>query len=347
MQRVLCFNSHSRCFTSRLPSFAASFSSSIRIESSNNLGRDVVTASHISQALFGLRNSSLNDGRHVSTSLQEIIFKFDHCREKFTSNDISQSFYGLRRMSSVSPDVLKVVSLLSQKVSTCSDVMDPPSLCQSLLGMLLCDDFVETLLICCCVIGLQEMSSFYPEVRSVIGALTVHINKCPKAFTKEELGMAFYALKNCTNMHNEVCLLLMALRDQLNRCCPKKIGSQHDNGGGSSSRDSQGSEGLQVLDEEMAYISNVLYGLQCMTNKPNCIKTKIKVEGQLALLDVISTLTAELLGLTEDKPNVFVHPSRLADSFYGLSNMLLILAQQVGCISMCVANDLCKHGLSI
>ena len=91
---------------------------------------------------------------------------------KLTHKHMSKIFGGLRRMTSDSPDVLKLLDALASKLKYCGafDAQAVGNVCY----------------------GLQRMNSEYPEVRQIVEVLVDKVKSCKEPLKAQAVGNALY-----------------------------------------------------------------------------------------------------------------------------------------------------------
>ena len=114
---------------------------------------------------------------------------------RFTAIGVSRMLYGLQSMSSNSPEVRSILSLLSHVVNNCQEALDIQAVGNTLYGM-------------------QGMNSKYDEVQSLLVALTDKVNECPENIDAQAFSNALYGLQ-CTDADDAtVRRLLRVLRNK-------------------------------------------------------------------------------------------------------------------------------------
>ena len=109
----------------------------------------------------------------------------------FNAIDLSQSFFGLRKLSDTFSEVRALLSALASKVRECRKPLDAQAVGNALYG-------------------LQGCSSDSAEVREVLSALAAKVRECREPLDAQAVGNALYGLQGkdmCPELHELVGLL--------------------------------------------------------------------------------------------------------------------------------------------
>jgi hypothetical protein len=108
------------------------------------------------------------------------------------SQAIGNALYGIQSMSSDAPEVRALLIALTAKVKDTKEVLSPQHISNSLYG-------------------LQFMGSEHPEVRGLLRVLTVKMRECSERFTPHAIGNVLYGLQSMSSEVVAVEALLTAL----------------------------------------------------------------------------------------------------------------------------------------
>jgi hypothetical protein len=116
----------------------------------------------------------------------------------FGAVDLSQSLFGLRKLSDTSSEVRALLSALASKVRECREPLSDR--------------------VCNALNGLQSCSSDSAEVREVLSALAAKVRECREPLDAQAVTNALYGLKGCSSDSAEVREVLSALAAKVREC---------------------------------------------------------------------------------------------------------------------------------
>ena len=195
-------------------------------------------------------------------------------REKnvpFIEIGISRMLYGLQKLSSDSPEVRDMLSVLSDIIDNCEERFGAQSVGNSLYG-------------------LQSMSSEYVEMRTLLASLAVKVADCHTTLRAQHVGNALYGLQSMSSEHIEVRMLLDILAVKVSNCqetlnaqaaCNALYGLQNMNSEHIEVRTLLVALAVKVADCEERLgaqtVGNALYGLQNMNSKYPEVRSLLSV----------------------------------------------------------------------
>jgi spore coat protein CotF len=177
------------------------------------------------------------------------------------------ALYGLRRMSSDSPEVCSVLAAISPHIEKCSKPFDAQAVANALYGLqgmnsdvlevqtilsaltpqvIKCTDLFGSQAVGNALYGLRQMNSHSPQVRAMLSALTPHVASCFGPLDGQAVGISLYGLQRMSSDHPEVRALLAALCPHI-VACKKRLDAQA--------------------------VGNALYGLQGMSSDVEEVQT--------------------------------------------------------------------------
>lgn len=174
---------------------------------------------------------------------------------------ISNSLFGVQRMTSDCEDVRRLMQALAAKIELSWKLLSGQHLAN-------------------CMFGLQGLSSAEPEVRALLHALVPKILACRDELSAEQICHALFGLQNLSSEHEEVLPLVGALTEKLT-LCTETISVRH------LASAMYGLQGMEISSLEMkqmisavgiklaaadeidaASLGNCLYGLQVSIQHP-------------------------------------------------------------------------------
>ena len=192
--------------------------------------------------------------------IARIAKRFGEIKEDFRAREASNSLYGMRCMRSDCPEVRNLVSILADKLATCT-------------GELVAQAVGNTLY------GLQSMTSEHSEVLKLLKVLAIKVSESTEELEAQNVGNALYGLRGMNSDHEEVRILLRALAAKIQasnkRLNGQAIGNSLYGMQGMCSKDIEVRELLAQLaikisqsetDIKAQEIGNALYGLKRMSS---------------------------------------------------------------------------------
>jgi hypothetical protein len=256
----------------------------------------------IAVAVFGLQKMS-NQSKEVRLVLNRLAAHMSICGEEdvLDGMDAANVMLGVQRMTSNTREVLKLLSTVSDKLS--SD-RSPTFRSRDLAHILF---------------GMQSMNCDSREVRRLVSIIASKVRNCADAFSAHDIGISIYGIRWMNSGNVEVSELITALTPKIRACndafstldvvnCLYGLQSMEDRHVGV--RDLVGMlsskfANLTIGPTDMRVVSNAFLGLRGMSSQ-DCPEV-------LGLLEVLQRLLACSTGQ--------VKPRDLADALNGLQNM--------------------------
>ena len=187
----------------------------------------------------------------------------------FTAIGVARMCYGLVKMSSLSPEIRDIISVLIDIVHNSQEQFGAQAISTALYGlkgmnseyfevrMLLneltnkvknCREKLRAVDIGLALYGLQSMKSKYDEVQSLLAVLLEKTKDCHKKMTAQEVCMALYGLKGMSCRQVEVRSMLVWLTERAKEC-PQEFGPH---------RVAMSLYGLQYMSSEYTEIRQLL-----------------------------------------------------------------------------------------
>lgn len=149
--------------------------------------------------LYALRSCDSGSDA-VRALLRPLSTALDRCEDVLTPRQISMCLAGLHSMSTVYPEVLRLVSILTKFVNGSDGCLNSQGVAM-------------------CLSGLRYMSHRHPEVRSLLAAVIKKIGVDSRLVLRsQELGMALSGLQSMSSECAEVCTLISLLCTGATNC---------------------------------------------------------------------------------------------------------------------------------
>ena len=257
----------------------------------------------ISNSLSGLANFH-SDTMEIRVLLSLLTANIHGMTDTFNGQGVAMSFFGLKKMSSETPEVRGFLKAFVYKIKKDSSKHEKLTLTAQGVGN--------------ACYGLQSMSSEYQEVREALQTLKELVNTCSEKLSGQEVCNALYGLKSLNSEHAEVRGLLSALAKHTRRCkcdlSSQEIGMALYGIRNMDTNYIEVREIVNILSQKIEYncnqkwsghtISNSLYSLQ---NKHiSCVET-------LRLMEAIS--------MKVEESDALLNSQGVANSLYGFQSM--------------------------
>eukprot|EP01035_Chromulina_nebulosa_P019455 gene19455-25337_t len=253
--------------------------------------------------------------------IKRIAARFNILKEELRAREASNSLYGLKCMSSESPEVRQLILALANKISTSSTDLVAQAVGNALYGC-------------------QMMTSDHEEVRYLLQVLANKVAQCVEPLEAQNVGNALYGLRGMNSDAKEVRQLLAALT-------PKVATAKEDLNGQALGNSLYGLQGMSAKEIEVRNLLSVL------SDKINHCWEDLKAQevgNALYGLKRMSSDVPELRMLIDALvPKIAASPEILdaqaiGNSFYGMQNMksdnktvLSLLSTMAQKVSMSVA----------
>eukprot|EP00595_Chromulina_sp_UTEXLB2642_P003177 CAMPEP_0196766830 /NCGR_PEP_ID=MMETSP1095-20130614/31016_1 /TAXON_ID=96789 ORGANISM="Chromulina nebulosa, Strain UTEXLB2642" /NCGR_SAMPLE_ID=MMETSP1095 /ASSEMBLY_ACC=CAM_ASM_000446 /LENGTH=1338 /DNA_ID=CAMNT_0042131159 /DNA_START=514 /DNA_END=4530 /DNA_ORIENTATION=- len=253
--------------------------------------------------------------------IKRIAARFNTLKEELRAREASNSLYGLKCMSSESPEVRQLILALANKISSSSTDLVAQAVGNALYGC-------------------QMMTSDHEEVRYLLQVLANKVSQCVEPLEAQNVGNALYGLRGMNSDAKEVRQLLAALT-------PKVATAKEDLNGQALGNSLYGLQGMSAKEIEVRNLLSVL------SDKINHCWEDLKAQevgNALYGLKRMSSDVPELRMLIDALvPKIAASPEILdaqaiGNSFYGMQNMksdnktvLSLLSTMAQKVSMSVA----------
>ena len=170
-----------------------------------------------------------------TTFISRITDRLNFITEELRAREASNALYGLKCMSSETPEVRDLLSALTNKLRFTRGEFNAQAIgnilygCQNLTSdhrevrelirvvtkkVIECTEPLEAQNVGNALYGLRGMNSDYQEIRELIVALTPKVTSCREELNSQALGNSLYGLHNISSIHPEVQCLLTALANK-------------------------------------------------------------------------------------------------------------------------------------
>ena len=133
-----------------------------------------------------------SDTPEVRDLLSALTDKLRHTTGEFNAQAIGNILYGCQNLKSEYREVRELFRIIAIRVSECTEPLEAQNVGNALYG-------------------LRGMSSDYAEIRDLIAVLTPKVVSCREQLNGQALGNSLYGLHNISSVHSEVQGLLIAL----------------------------------------------------------------------------------------------------------------------------------------
>ena len=133
-----------------------------------------------------------SDTPEVRDLLSALADKLRHTRGEFNAQAIGNILYGCQNLKSEYREVRELIRVIAVRVNECTEPLEAQNVGNALYG-------------------LRGMSSDYAEIRDLIAILTPKVTSCREELNGQALGNSLYGLHNISSVHPEVQGLLTAL----------------------------------------------------------------------------------------------------------------------------------------
>ena len=192
----------------------------------------------IGMSIYGLQifdeDDDLELKKEVLRFVSTVTLMIPRCRESFSAKEIGMAMYGLKGLSSKSPEIGQLLVELTRALADVNLRLDAQAIGNCLYGLQSMHDSLEVntflnvlqrkISECDCHLSAQHIgNALYGlqnqyNISAVLNSLGPFVEKCNAKFSAQEISNALYGLKSVSSSESAVQTILRALAVKLEHC---------------------------------------------------------------------------------------------------------------------------------